>query len=822
MADVTEFRCWPSCVDALDWSQDGILALASDERVELLVNPRDASKHLFLLTNQFPNTVTFDRDVDVAQWQHTPLQVPFFTKEELPDKEPAPLFNYSIGEEISSSAPIAIEWSSPGLAKYRRCALAALTANLVLSIWSTDGKPKEESSWDRRLIVNNALAEYFISDATEETSDITSSLCEQTRLRTRIRAFAWAPALPSTLPLSILGSRLSYGQHMLAVCNEDNQLAIVVVDSPASSYGVDKSWNAEVLTHITLTPDSESVFSQPNIFEDMMKQQRHISHVSWSPWVIRGDWHHSIIAYATNDDVRARVITYTHDSVGLGDEVVYPNIEMRFNGPLKWSPTIEDGVVTLALFTASGLINLKISVGDASIVEQTTHDLDGRWDPIYGAVWDVHQHPKPRLHFSSLLSTIHNPTAVLEVSSNKLEALGTPSWRDQIQNSAVLFSAKNELKGHTKMKVWGIVASPLGDFIATCHSVHPSDMIEYGSPNDRRGTVVVSALRSYRQIREGFPTGDVSAEGVLFTLKKLVENTLEDSDQLPAFVDEMATKLSQVYAPIESIADRNGTTLPTFDSGSLDALVKKFKQVALFNADSLKDRYTILASFACSAKSANTLERILIAYRLAKSCSTFPDTLSQVRFSTEVRAHHRQVISLIQTLIEPDDDQTDMPPSADRMASLDVAASTVDTCDFCAAPIPFTDVASATCTNGHQFPRCGLSFLAIQAPGITKYCGICSTPYLSEEFVVAQEAEARSRRVGEHGNGNDGGNGSMGGAEEEEMLRRANGSNDDRMVEIDSGELAAEDGTRELPTTFARVLFLACDVCIYCGGKFTG
>jgi hypothetical protein len=37
MADVTELRCWPSCVDAIDWSQDGIIALASDERVELLV-----------------------------------------------------------------------------------------------------------------------------------------------------------------------------------------------------------------------------------------------------------------------------------------------------------------------------------------------------------------------------------------------------------------------------------------------------------------------------------------------------------------------------------------------------------------------------------------------------------------------------------------------------------------------------------------------------------------------------------------------------------------------------------------------------------------
>lgn len=35
---MTELRCWPSCVDALHWSQDNIIALASDERIELLVS----------------------------------------------------------------------------------------------------------------------------------------------------------------------------------------------------------------------------------------------------------------------------------------------------------------------------------------------------------------------------------------------------------------------------------------------------------------------------------------------------------------------------------------------------------------------------------------------------------------------------------------------------------------------------------------------------------------------------------------------------------------------------------------------------------------
>ena len=38
MSDVATVVCWPACTDAIQWSSDGIVALASDERVELLVS----------------------------------------------------------------------------------------------------------------------------------------------------------------------------------------------------------------------------------------------------------------------------------------------------------------------------------------------------------------------------------------------------------------------------------------------------------------------------------------------------------------------------------------------------------------------------------------------------------------------------------------------------------------------------------------------------------------------------------------------------------------------------------------------------------------
>lgn len=39
MSDTTTLGCWPACIDAIDWSVDGIIAVASEEQVELLVSP---------------------------------------------------------------------------------------------------------------------------------------------------------------------------------------------------------------------------------------------------------------------------------------------------------------------------------------------------------------------------------------------------------------------------------------------------------------------------------------------------------------------------------------------------------------------------------------------------------------------------------------------------------------------------------------------------------------------------------------------------------------------------------------------------------------
>ena len=655
-----------------------------------------------------------------------------------------------------------------------------LTSNLVLSIWSVEGKLQEETSWNRRLLINHTLAEYFSRSEVTHTSHITSSVKEQLRLRTRIRSFAWAPALPDVI--NTMGTQTSYGRQFLAVANDDNHIVFLVVDSPTSTLGSTQSWKAKALTHLTLEREDETMFPDPLYFDDLMRQQRFLSHVVWSPWFLRENTHWSVIAYATNEQVRGRTVIFANDELRFGDEVLYAEEGLRYNGSMSWCPEFgNDNNLTLAIFAGLGLHYLTISAKDAVIVDKVEHGLDGRWDEVSGTVWDHQKESPTRLHFSSLFSTVESPTAVLELSPGGLTGSKSPSWKEKIENNMVLFSVKNDLKGHSKTKVWGLTSSPLGDFIATCNSMHPSDSIEYGPGAERRGIIALSTLRQYSEIRERFPSRRITAEGILFTLKKLVENTVEDAEQIPAFTEEAVNKLLLAYPPMKA---RNSNT-PSTEKSTLKELIEGLKASVMFEENTLRDRYGILVSYASSDTSSNELARTLISYRLARALQMLPSAYSQTAFSQEILLHHEQLIALVGSLLFDGDDAMDadatpegtestsnkVKPCTARLDPDGVVVAT-DQCDFCSAPIPFSDLTTAICLKGHQFPRCGVSLLAIQAPGITKYCGICSTPVLNEEFVQAQE---------------DG-----------------------------------DDKDTDSSGTLARVLFQACDVCIFCGGKFIG
>src|SRR5205814_224199 len=92
-------------------------------------------------------------------------------------------------------------------------------------------------------------------------------------------------------------------QGMIAVSNDDNQIVVVAINSPTTTLGLDNSWTSQVLGHFSLAPSPS--FPEPGTFDELIRQQINVSHLKWSPWTISKDGIQSVLAYATNNDVRA-------------------------------------------------------------------------------------------------------------------------------------------------------------------------------------------------------------------------------------------------------------------------------------------------------------------------------------------------------------------------------------------------------------------------------------------------------------------------------------------------------------------------------------
>jgi hypothetical protein len=71
-----------------------------------------------------------------------------------------------------------------------------------------------------------------------------------------------------------------------------------------------------------------------------------------------------------------------------------------------------------------------------------------------------------------------------------------PSWKTAISHHLALFDADQELDGHVKTLVWGLVASPLGDFVASCSTFHPSDMLQYCIPAEQETLLSITPQKT--------------------------------------------------------------------------------------------------------------------------------------------------------------------------------------------------------------------------------------------------------------------------------------------------------------------------------------
>lgn len=213
------------------------------------------------------------------QWDTTRIRVNTFTTAEWAPIHPQNRDDFSLAAEQSNSSVIALAWSPPGLARFRRSVLAVLTSGLVLSLWEPMGLKRQ---WTRVGIVNHAL------------HPDPSNPSQQTGLGLRqvnIRSFQWCPP-PKTPPAST-GPALRpdpesrWGIHLLMVATDASDLIMLRVRRTAAD---DSSWQYQIdkiAVHSLETEDGHFPAVQPgSLLHSRLQLQSRISSVSCGPWLV--------------------------------------------------------------------------------------------------------------------------------------------------------------------------------------------------------------------------------------------------------------------------------------------------------------------------------------------------------------------------------------------------------------------------------------------------------------------------------------------------------------------------------------------------------
>ena len=141
--------------------------------------------------------------------------------------------------------------------------------------------------------------------------------------------------------------------------------------------------------------------------------------------------------------------------------------------------------------------------------------------------------------------------------------------------------------------------------------------------------------------------------------------------------------------------------------------------------------------------------------------------------------------------------------------SMRASERVVEACRVCGKILLWVSLGEAKCTNGHEWERCELTFLAIQAPGWSKYCERCEAQFHNEEFLRLSDA-TEGEGDGDH-------------EEEEEEEGDENEEREEGKELNEEDEEVEENDVDEEGTamkTLAEYVFARFSVCIFCGGKF--
>lgn len=227
----------------------------------------------------------------------------------------------------------------------------------MLSIWTSTKEPKDSRSWERVLIINNAIREYF--GRTRQHRGFEKSEEEElTRVRTRIRAFSWSKA--SFLNGTKWDSKRyqKWGLSLLAVANDNNEIVLLHTfahDGPIQTHT--KQWHAEVLGHFCVPASSDTLplLAPSSLLAKALHRRPFVSELSWSPWTATtGRGEVAFLSYLAGNQLRFRRVYIKKSENKAGESLAGNDLftldvdehdldlcnghitEAIFTGPLQW------------------------------------------------------------------------------------------------------------------------------------------------------------------------------------------------------------------------------------------------------------------------------------------------------------------------------------------------------------------------------------------------------------------------------------------------------------------------------------------------------
>jgi len=286
-----------------------------------------------------------------------------------------------------------------------------------------------------------------------------------------------------------------------------------------------------------------------------------------------------------------------------------------------------------------------------------------------------------------------NPSTGVSQSSlgSRSRSLEGKDFAHAIQTPGAEYNELHNLGGHYRVKFWGTAKSDAANMIAACITMHPSDVLEYTTASTENCVLVFE--------RRGGNDNNIAE-----SIKNAVASDVHQ--KLLAFIVEHSQRDSVKSKIDKSILQAASEFVRSTFAGN-QVLWKWSQDLPSYKAEEIP---------------------------AADSMQIDEPDVPASRSSFEI-AHSPVVADAAHTL----------SPALVTNPSEDAP---VEKCEACETFLTFiSEPLQAKCQNGHQFVRCSLCFVAIQEPGISKYCSQCGKQFLAMTKLETDDGPSLSQAL---------------------------------------------------------------------------